>query len=161
MSTESDAAIGRLAVMDGTLNNLLRDLVSEIAGQDARGLTTGKAAQVLLGHTRGDRALITPEVRNWLKRVVKAAEMRNRAMHAVARDQCVLCGDATRFEHKGHMVDRSAAAVETVSARFRDLIDDGVRHARGISDVLNDANASGRPPLGSLQPRGPSRPRSR
>jgi hypothetical protein len=138
MSTESDAAVGRLAVMDGTLNDLLRDLVGEVTGQDAAGMTTGKAAQFLLGHARGDRALITPEVRDWLKRVVRAAEKRNEAMHAVARDQCVLCGDATRFEHKGHPVERSAAAIEAVSARFRDLIDEGVRHARSISDVLNE-----------------------
>jgi hypothetical protein len=107
MSTESDAAIGRLAVMDGTLNDLLRDLVGEITGQDAAGMTTGQAAQVLLRHAKGDRSLITPEVRDWLKRVVKAAEKRNEAMHAVARDQCVLCGNATRFEHKGNPVDRS------------------------------------------------------
>ena len=105
MSTESDAAVGRLAVMDGTLNDLLRDLVGEITGQDAAGMTTGKAAKVLLGHVRGDRTLLTPEVSDWLKRVVKAAEKRNEAMHAVARDQCVLCGDATRFEHKGRPVD--------------------------------------------------------
>ena len=138
MSTEFDAAVGRLAVMDGTLNDLLRDLVGEIIGESAAAMTTGKAAQVLLGHARGDRELITPEVWDWLKRVVKGAEKRNEAMHAVARDQWVLCGDANRFEHKGHPVDRSASAVEAVSARFRDLIDEGVRHARGISDVLND-----------------------
>lgn len=138
MSTESDAAVGRLAVMDGTLNDLLRDLICEITGLDAAGMTTGKAAQCLLGYARGDRTLITQEVGDWLKRVVKAAEKRNEAMHAVARDQCVLCGDATRFEHKGHPVDRSAAAVEAVPARFRDLIDEGVRYARGISEALNE-----------------------
>jgi hypothetical protein len=49
MSTESDAVVGRLAVMDGALNDLLRDLVGEITGQDAAGMSTGKAAQVLLG----------------------------------------------------------------------------------------------------------------
>lgn len=138
MSTESDAAVGRLAILDGTLNDLLRDLVSEITAHNAGGMTTGKAAQVLLGHARGDRALITPEARDWLKRVAKAAEKRNRAMHAAARDQCVLCGDATRFEHNGHLVDRSAGAVEAVLAEFRDLIDEGVRHARRISDALNE-----------------------
>jgi hypothetical protein len=30
MSTESDAAVGRLAVMDAALNDLLRDLAGEI-----------------------------------------------------------------------------------------------------------------------------------
>jgi hypothetical protein len=77
-------------------------------------------------------------VTGWLKRAMKAAEKRNKVMHAVARDQCVLCGEATRFEHKGHLVDRSAAAVEEVSTGFRDLIDEGVRHARGISVALNE-----------------------
>jgi hypothetical protein len=138
MSTESDAAVGRLAVMDGALNDLLRDLVGEVTGKDAAGMTTGKAAQVLLGHARDDRVLITPEVRDWLKLVVKAAEKRNEAMHAVARDQCVRCGNATRFEHKGRPVDRSAATVEAVSVRFSDLIDEGVRRAREISDALNE-----------------------
>jgi hypothetical protein len=138
MPTESDAAVGRLAVMDGALNDLLRDLVSEVTCQDAAGMTTGKSAQLLLGHAKGGRALITPEVREWLKRVVKAAEKRNEAMHAVAGNQCVLCGAATQFEHKGHPVDRSAVAIEAVSARFRDLIDEGVRHARGISDALSE-----------------------
>jgi hypothetical protein len=100
-------------------------------------MTTGKAAQFLLGHAKGDHALIRPEVRDWLRRVVKAAEERNEAMHAVARDQCLLCGDATRFEHRGRPVDGAASAVEAVSARFRDLIDEGVRHACRISDALN------------------------
>ena len=81
-------------------------------------MTTGKATQVLPGHARGDRELITPEVWDWLKRVVKGAEKRNEAMHAVARDQWVLCGDANRFEHKGHPVDRSASAVEAVSGQI-------------------------------------------
>jgi len=44
MSAESDAAVGRLAVMDGALDDLLRDLAGEITGQDAAGMTTGKAA---------------------------------------------------------------------------------------------------------------------
>jgi hypothetical protein len=155
MSTESDAAVGRLAVMDGAMNDLLRDLVGEITGQDAAGMATGKAAQVLLGYGKGDRALITQKVTDWLKRVVQAAERRNKVMHAATRDQCVLCGDATRFEHKGHPVDRSVAVVEAVSAGFRDLIDEGVRYARGISDVLNQravtAAATAAAATGSVQ----------
>lgn len=50
---ESDAAVGRLAVMDGVLNDVMRELVNETTGQDAEGLTTGKAAQVLLGRVTG------------------------------------------------------------------------------------------------------------
>jgi|SRR5437762_2395087 len=159
MSTESDAAVGRLAVMDGTLNDLLRDLVGETTGLDAAGMTTGKAAQSLLGYAKGDRTLITPEVRDWLKRVVKAAEKRNEAMHAVARDQCVLCGDATRFEHKGHQVDRSAATVDAVSARFRDLIDEG--SGTPAASQTRSTNTHGTSPSRTPLPQGPSRLRSR
>jgi hypothetical protein len=39
MPAESDAAVGQLAVMDGTLNDLLRDLAGEITGQYAAGMT--------------------------------------------------------------------------------------------------------------------------
>ena len=138
MPKKSDAAVGRLAVMDGTLNDLLRDLVIEITGQDAEGMTTGKAAQTLLSRAKQDSMLLTPVVTDWLRRADQAAQKRNKVMHAVARDQCVLCGNATRFEHKGKAVDRSAEAVAAVSADFRELIDEGVRHARDISQTLNE-----------------------
>jgi hypothetical protein len=138
MSKKSDAAVGRLAVMDAALNDLLRDLGAEIAGWDAAGWTTGKAAMELLKRAKDDPELLGPDVRDWLKRAVQAAEERNKVMHAVARDQCVVCGNATVFEHKGRPVDRSAGAVAAVSTEFRDLIDEGVRHARDISRALND-----------------------
>jgi hypothetical protein len=107
-------------------------------GADATGLTTGKASQKLLGCLRNDTALLTPDVKDWLKRVIDAAERRNQIMHAVAQDQCVICGDATRFDHKGRTVDRSPAGVTAISAEFKDLIDEGVRHARDISRTLNE-----------------------
>jgi hypothetical protein len=138
MPKKSDAAVGRLAVMDGALNELLRDLVTETTGQGAEGLTTGRAAQTLLAHAKQDPALLTPDVTDWLKRTDQAAQERNKVMHAVAQDQCVLCGNATRFEHKGKTVDRSAGTVAAVSVEFRNLIDEGVRHARDISQALNE-----------------------
>lgn len=138
MSKESDAAVGRLAVMDGVLNDLLRELVNETTGQDAEGLTTGKAAQVLLGHAKRDPALLTPDVTDWLKRVDQAAQARNKIMHAVARDQCVHCGNATRFEHKHQPVDRSAETVDAVANKFHELIDESVRYTRKISEILNE-----------------------
>jgi glutaredoxin len=138
MTIESDAAVGRLSVMDGVLNDLLRELVTETIGRDAEGLTTGKAAQILLGHAKRDTALLTPDVTDWLKRVDQAAQARNKIMHAVARDQCVHCGNATRFEHKGQPVDRSAETVAAVAYEYHDLIDEGARHARTISEALND-----------------------
>jgi hypothetical protein len=141
MPKKSDAAVGRLAVMDAVLNDLLRDLATEIGitGVDIEYLTTRKAANKLLEHAKLDPSLLTPEVTEWLKRIGKAAEERNQVMHAVAQDQCVLCGDATLFEHKGRHVDRSAVAVAGVSAGFRQLIDEGViKHARNISEALNE-----------------------
>ncbi|MDQ2874542.1 MAG: hypothetical protein M3Y33_06955 [Actinomycetota bacterium] len=137
MSKKSDAAVGRLALMDGTLNDLLRELITQITGQST-GLTTGKATQKLLLHAKQDGALLTPEVRDWLKRADQAATERNKIMHAIAQNQCVLCGDATQFEHKGKPVDRSMGAVGAVVAKFRDLIDEGVWHARDISQALNE-----------------------
>lgn len=73
--------------MDGSLNDLLRDLVVEITGQDAEGMTTGRAAQTLLAYAKQDSMLLTPGVKEWLKRVDQAAQKRNGVMHAVARDQ--------------------------------------------------------------------------
>lgn len=138
MSKKSDAAVGRLAVMDAALNNLLRDLVQEIMDLDVTDLTTGRAAQELLKQAKSDSTLLGPDVRDWFKRVGQAAQERNKIMHAVARDQCVLCGNATLFVHKGKPVDRSAGAVAVVSTEFRDLIDEGVRHALNISEALNE-----------------------
>ena len=101
----------------------MRDLVTEITGLDVTDLTTGKAAQELLKQAKHDPELLGPDVREWLKRADKAAQVRNKVVHAVARGQCVLCGNATLFEHKGKPVDRSAGAVALVSTEFRDLID--------------------------------------
>jgi len=123
--------------MDGALNNLFRELLAEITGKNDANLPTGLAAQELLKHAKRDTALLTPDVRDWLKRVDKAAQDRNTIMHATAKDQCVICGNATQFEHKGKPLDRSALAVAAVSAEFKELIDDGVRHARDISNALN------------------------
>jgi hypothetical protein len=121
MSKKSDAAVGRLAVMDGVLNNLLRELLTEVTSQ-AEDLTTGRAAQALLKRAKQDSVLLTPDVTAWLNRAVGAAQERNKSMHAVAQDQCVLCGNATRCEHKNKPVDRSAEGVAAVSAVFRDLM---------------------------------------
>jgi hypothetical protein len=49
-----------------------------------------------------------------------------------------LCGNATRFKNRGRPVDRSVEAVTAVSKEFRDLIDEGVGHARTISKILNE-----------------------
>jgi hypothetical protein len=137
MSQVSDAAVGRLAIMDGALNSLLRDLIAEAATANATDVTTGKAAQLLLRELKPDPTLLTSAVRDWLLRVIEAARQRNEIMHAVATDQCVICGKATQFEHKGKAVDRSEAAVTAVSAEFKALIDEGFGHARDISVVLN------------------------
>lgn len=146
MSKKSDAAVGRLAVMDAALNGLLRELAVETGVRDLRTqapidpdrLTTGDAADRLLGHLKDDHELLTPDVSDWLKRAKDAAPKRNDVIHALAQDQCVLCGNATRFKNRGRPVDRSAEAVAAVSEEFRGLIDEGVRHARAISKTLNE-----------------------
>lgn len=145
MSKKSDAAVGRLAIMDAALNHLLRELAVETGVRDPRTqtpidperLTTGDAAQKLLGHLRGDSELLTPDVRDWLKRAQNAAPKRNDVIHALAQGQCVLCGNATRFNNRGRPVDRSVEAVNAISEEFQDLVDEGVRHARTISKTLN------------------------
>lgn len=86
--------------------------------RDVSGLTTGRAAQALLAHAKSDAALLPRDVTAWLKRVYQAAIKRNTIMHAIAHDQCVICGNATRFAHKGKPVDRSAQAVASAGGRI-------------------------------------------
>lgn len=137
MPNKPNAAVGRLAIMDASLNGLLREFLAVAPGAKTGELTTGKAANELLHCAKSDPVLLPTEVTSWLKRVADAAQQRNEIMHAIAQDQCVLCGDATQFAHKGSPIDRSEKAVNEVVAEFKDLIDEGARHARDISDTLN------------------------
>jgi hypothetical protein len=50
MSNESEAAVGRLAVMDGALNQLLREIVTEI------GVKSGDSKKVARICSRSSRA---------------------------------------------------------------------------------------------------------
>lgn len=86
----------------------LEGVVRAAGKRDVSGLTTGRAAQALLAHAKRDAALVSHDVTAWLKRADQAAPKRNTITHAVARDQCVICGNASRFTHKGKPVDRSA-----------------------------------------------------
>jgi hypothetical protein len=137
MPNKPNAAVGRLAIMDAFLNGLLREILAETPGTRTGELTTGQAANELQRCAKPDPALLTVDVTDWLKRVVQAAQKRNQIMHAIAQNQCVICGDATQFVHKGNSVDRSKDAVNAVTAEFKDLIDEGVRHALDISETLN------------------------
>jgi hypothetical protein len=136
-SGDPDAAVGRLAVIDASLCDLLRDILSEVTDQDGSQMTTGRAAQALLREAKSDSPALTPDVTDWLRRVVKAAEKRNEAIHAIARDRCVNCGNATRFEHKGRPVDRSVASVGSVTDEMKALINEGAGLADAISRTLN------------------------
>jgi len=129
--------VGQLAIADATLCDLLRDILNEAGGQNSGEVTTGQAADRLLAAAKTDRLLFTPNVTDWLKRAKKAAEKRNTIIHAIARDRCVTCGRATRFEHKGATVDRSPTGVGNVVNEFTTLIHEGVNIAGGISDRLN------------------------
>jgi hypothetical protein len=137
MPNKPNAAVGRLAIMDASLTRLLRELLAVAPGAKTGEFTTGTAAHELLHCAKSDPLLLTAEVTDWLRRVADAARNRNEIMHAIAQDQCVLCGDATQFAHKGSSVDRSENAVNKVVAQFKDLLDEGARHARDISDTLN------------------------
>jgi hypothetical protein len=141
---DSDDAIGQLTIADTTLSYLLgdilqevRDFLQEAGGRNPGEMTTGKAADCLLTRARREPSLLTPDVTDWLKRAKKAAEKRNAVIHAIARDRCVMCGQATQFEHRGSPVDRSPAAVRLVTSEFTVLIDEGVKLAALISHRLN------------------------
>jgi hypothetical protein len=113
MPNKPNAAMGRLAVMDVTLNGLLRDFLAATPGAKTGELTTGTASYELLHRAKSGPVLLTTDVTDWLGRV--ADRKRNQIMHAIAQDQCVLCGDATQFTHKGCPVDRS----QTLSTRWQ------------------------------------------
>jgi hypothetical protein len=130
--------VGELAIVDATLCDLLRDILNEAGGQNSGEVTTGQAADRLLAVAKADRLLFTSDVTDWLKRIKRAAEKRNTIIHAIARDRCVTCGQATRFEHKGAAVDRSPAGVGHLVSEFTTLINEGVNVADGVSDRLNE-----------------------
>jgi hypothetical protein len=135
---ETNAAVGELAIADATLTDLLRDILYEATGQDTSRVTTGQAADKLLSLAKGDPSLLTPEDTGWLKRVKKAAERRNGIIHAVARDRCASCGQATRFEHHDVSVDRSVTAIARLVGDFNSLLSEGINIAYLISQRLNE-----------------------
>src|SRR5437660_12531124 len=74
MSKKSDAAVGRLAVMDGALNQLLCEIVIEI------GVKVGnskKVAEDLLQVVKSHPALFTRETTEWFEGVVRVAGKRD------------------------------------------------------------------------------------
>jgi hypothetical protein len=137
VSNSADDAVGQLTIADATLCDLLRDIFQEARGRNRGEMTTGTAADRLLALAKTDSSLLTPDVTDWLKRVKKAAEKRNKLVHAIARDRCVMCGRATRFEHRGVPVDRSPGGVGQVTSEFTALINEGVQVAALISARLN------------------------
>lgn len=134
---ETNAAVGELAVADASLSDLLRDTLHEVTCQDPGWVTTGQAADQLQHLAKSDPSLLTPEDVGWLKRVKTAAERRNSIIHAVARDRCASCGQATHFEHRGAPVDRSLAAIALLVSDFGSLISEGIDVAYLISQRLN------------------------
>ena len=133
----ADDAVGRLTIADATLCDLLRDVRQEVEGQKFGDMTTGQATDRILALAKIDPSLFTSDVTDWLKRIKKAAEKRNNIVHALARDRCVMCGQATQFEHRGKLVDRSPLTVEKVVGEFTKLIGEGVKIAALISSRLN------------------------
>ena len=137
VSNSADDAVGELTIADATLCHLLCDILREVGGRNSLEMTTGRASDRLLALAKEDAALFTSDVTDWLKRVKKAAEKRNKVVHAIARDRCFMCGQATQFEHRGTPVDRSPAGVRLVTSECTALINNGVNIAVLISDRLN------------------------
>ena len=135
--------IGELTLVDATLSALLADMraaMTEPHGPVAHATTantTGTLADQLLSIRKDHRAIVTDDMRDWLKRVKRSAEQRNAVVHATGRDRCMKCGKSSEFEHKGEPVDRSAERIGQLIAETDDLIRAGVQMARDLSARLS------------------------
>jgi hypothetical protein len=137
MHNNADDVVGQLTIADATLCYLLLDILREAEDRNPGEMTTGQVSRKLLDLAKRDPTLLTSDITDWLERVKRATVKRNEVVHAVARDRCVMCGQATQFEHRGSPVDRSPAGVRLVTSEFTTLINEGVKLAALISDRIN------------------------
>lgn len=143
MSEQDLGPVGELALADTALCELLAEMLTAV--WDLEGITdavpdtTGATANRLLGALKRHAVLVglAADSRPWLKRVVAAAAQRNGLIHAIALDRCIRCGSATRYEHRGSQVDRSAGAVSATIAEFASLTREGIILASGLSQAVN------------------------
>jgi hypothetical protein len=89
--------------------------------EPAVGGTTKTSAQRLEKDLRVEAALSSPDLMTWLREVVDVTTQRDRAVHAIALDQCMKCGSATMYGHprSGEGVERSRDALLSVKGALR------------------------------------------
>lgn len=136
-SQQKEDVFGELALADTTLCILLQEFLQALpGGRPNPKLTTGQAAKAL--RQRASKINVIPAgFDDWIDRVKEAADRRNRILHAAARERCLTCGHATRFEHLGERVDRSLKTVHELTDEIDGLTRQGLGFARDISYTLN------------------------
>ncbi|WP_344109768.1 hypothetical protein [Kribbella alba] len=107
MSTDDQwiGNLGHLALADAMLGALLIDMLTILAharypdqpGSVDLVATTKQAARELQKVLEADPALFGETAGPWLADVVAATDARNELLHAVALNQCDVCGAASRF----------------------------------------------------------------
>jgi hypothetical protein len=105
------------------------------------GLTTKQAAKEVLRFQETYPRLVPDDADDWLREVLAAAEERNELTHAVALNRCIMCGNATLFQHPrtGKWIDRSDEAVQALTERLLDLRERGDEIAAQIAKLVNDS----------------------
>lgn len=139
--------LGHLALADAMLGATLIDLLGvmeylsypETPREIDAGLTTKQAARAVGAHYQKDPSLFPATAAEWLREVIKATDLRNRMLHAVALDRCAGCGNATLFRHprSGLAVDRSEEAVRSLTACLLTLNGEALQVATDVSAAVN------------------------
>jgi hypothetical protein len=86
-----------------------------------------------------DPGLFGDTAGSWLADIVAATDVRNELLHAVALNQCDVCGAASRFVHprSGNEVNRSDEAVRELTAQLWSLREEGKSVAVRIGELVN------------------------
>lgn len=139
--------VGGLTLTDAMLGELVTDVRRILAHAEwpghirlpAVGLTTGQAAEKLERDLRDEPTLATEALTKWIADIKDAFNQRNRIVHAIALNQCMECGDATRHLHprSGEDVDRGPEAVAAIKKRYSDLRSRGLPIATELSKAVN------------------------
>jgi hypothetical protein len=148
IESTANELVGRLTLADAMLGEVVTDMRRilahanwpAIAREPGMGLTTGSAARKLeteLGH---EAALDTDALTTWVADVKDVVRRRDRVVHAIALDQCLNCGDATKFRHprSGEDVDRGPEAEAAIDKSYSDLRAQGLPLATELSKAVND-----------------------
>lgn len=139
--------IGRLTLADAMLGEAVNDFRDMIATANwpgtvkplPRGDTTAQAVEKLERDLVLEAAFASPGLVRRMGAVRAATIARNALIHAIAADQCLACGEATRFTHprSGKVVDRSVESVASVKATFDDLRAQAKALGSGLAEAVN------------------------